>query len=139
MSTADRGLNMRRFYLVAAIVVVLIAAASAMRMPREFVLGVIAGGALSIANVRQMHKGLRVLLSMDRPSALRLWFSGILRLLILASVIIIIAVMRTVDLLGLLIGFGIVPLVLVAEGLRYARSLNDSEPSAPSCKPRAGS
>lgn len=130
---------MPRFYVKAAIVVCIMAIAASLRFPRDAVTGVLAGGALSIINLREMHKGLRVMLRMERPSARRLFFSGIFRLLILTSVIILIASMKLVNLLGLLIGFAVVPVLIAMEGLFYARrmqALEDRE--APLCnqKPR---
>ena len=131
----DQGMNMRRFYLRAVGLVCIIAGFSSLRLDQNFVAGVMTGGALAIINVRQMHKGLLVLLSIERPNAMRLWFSGILRLGILCSVIVVIAYMRLVNMLGLLIGFALVPALLMIEGLLYARSLTGDEvdPSAPSC------
>jgi len=126
----DSGLNMPRFYLRAAVVVMILAGLSSLSTPNDFVVGVLAGGALSIINLREMHKGLRFILKMERPSARRLLFSGILRLTILASVIIAIAAIGAVNLLGLLIGFAVVPLILAIEGLIYARSLQPTDEAA---------
>lgn len=130
----EGGLNMPRFYLKAAVVVMILAGLSSLKTPHDFVAGVLAGGALSIINLREMHKGLRVILGMERPSARRLLFSGILRLIILASAIIVIAAMKLVNLLGLLIGFAVVPLVLLIEGLVFARKLQSVDtPEPPTC------
>lgn len=135
---ADASLDMNRFYLKAAFLVGALALAVSLRFPREVFVGVLAGGALSIINIREMHKGLRVVLRMEKPSALRLLFSGIFRLIILASVIILIAALKLVNLLGLLIGFAIVPIVLLLEGLLHARKLQaieEREATACSTKP----
>jgi hypothetical protein len=125
----EPGLNMPRFYLKAVVVVGIIGFALSLRFPREVVLGVLTGGALSIINLREMHKGLRVVLRMERPSAGRLWFSAILRLIILATVIIVIAALKVVNLLGLLAGFAVVPPLLAIEGLIHARRMQASEES----------
>lgn len=121
------GLDLRRFYIRAAALVLILTGVSAIRYSSDMTLGVITGGVLAIINIRQMYKGLRVLLSMDSPSAARLWFSGILRLGILGGIIILLAYMRTVNLLGLLVGFSVVPLLLLVEGFIHVRASRDDE------------
>jgi len=106
------------------ILLVILAAASAVIEPRKLPVSILIGGVLGLANFRGMTVGLDALLGTHKP-ALKLMFLNIFRLIIIMTTIIILAALRVVDLLGLLGGFTAVLAVIVAEGLRTARAISD--------------
>ncbi len=112
---------MTRVYKLSAALVVALAAASAFIEPGKLPLGIVMGGVLAALNYRGMARGLRGVLGAEHPT-LKIVVLSIIRLSVLFAVIITLAVMRLVDMIGLLVGFTAVVVVVVLEGLRVARS-----------------
>lgn len=130
-TTGDPSMNIKRFMLKAAIAIAILAGALSFKMQKDFILGVIMGGALAMINLKEMHKGLKDILYVESPSPRKLLFTAVVRLMILATVITVIGMLKLVNLLGLLVGFGVVPLLLLGEGLLYARSLQSTAEVSP--------
>lgn len=129
--SGDPSLNIKRFMLKAAIAIAILAGVASLGAQKDVVLGIALGGALAIINIKEMHKGLKDILYVQTPSPRKLLFTAVVRLMILSTVIIIIGKLRIVNLLGLLVGFGVVPLLLLAEGLLYARNLQSAAEGPP--------
>ena len=104
----------------ATIGTVVFAAISAATGDWRFPLGVIAGGALGLFNLRGMARGLSELTTTPDPKA-RIMAKSLVRLLLLGAAIVVLAVTHAVNLIGLLIGFTVVLTCVVAEGFLSAR------------------
>lgn len=117
-------IDMKRYYMRAIIITVMAAALAAIIEPRRLPVGVIVGGALAIINIRGLTKGLYNLMSQPHP-ARRLFLAGSVRLMMLATIIILLAYFRLVDMLGLLAGFAVASMALVLEGLGAVRKEAD--------------
>lgn len=113
-------MKINRIYRNAGILLVLAAGASAAGGDWKFPLGVIVGGVLGLLNLRGMVRGLEDLTLVPDPKA-SIMFKSLIRLFILSLVIIILAMTRTVHLVGLLVGFTVVLLSTITEGFRTAR------------------
>lgn len=81
---------------------------------------IILGAILGIANLRAMIWGLEGMLGTQQASA-KLVFLSLLRLFILFSIIIVLAVFNLINFLGLLAGMTVVFIFLIKEGLKMAQ------------------
>ncbi len=104
-----------KIYKQAAIIVIPLAIASAFIEPVKLPLGILAGALLATVNFRGMIKNLEGLMGTDRPTA-KLVFMSIVRLVVIFAVIIALAVLKVVNLLGLMVGFTVVVVLVVREG-----------------------
>ena len=109
-----------KIYKKAAFIILPMAALSALIEPRHLPIGIIMGGVLGIYNFRGLNRGLANLLGTHRPAA-KLTLMGIGRLLIVFSMIILLAVTGVVNLVGLLVGFTVVLILLLIEGVKASR------------------
>lgn len=95
-------------------------ASAIMIEPVKLPFSIIIGGVLALVNFSGLGRGLRKHLDTDRP-AMKLLFLSIFRLFIVSSIIIALAVMRAVNLVGLVVGFTVVLVMLAFEGLRESQ------------------
>jgi hypothetical protein len=116
----------KRIHKTALLILVPVAALSALIDPKRLPLSVLAGGLLGLVNLGGLSRGLEFLLG-TRKSALKLFFFGVFRLLIVFTIIILLAMSRAVDLPGLAAGFTVVFAVIVVEGYRTARHEREGE------------
>lgn len=107
----------RRFSLHALIVMGVTVAAAYVIFSPKIAFGVFVGGALGLLNIRSMARGVTGL-DINNPHPGRLFFGGAVRLLVLFSAIVLIAMTKKVDLLGLLVGFTAVLIVVMVDGTR---------------------
>lgn len=114
-------MNLNRVYIQTLIAVAVLSAISAFIEPVKLPLGILLGGVLGIINLRGLKRGLENFLGTYRPQG-KLLFLSIFRLFLLFAVIVLLAVYRVVNLLGLLVGFTVVFSLLLFEGMRAARS-----------------
>jgi hypothetical protein len=126
--TANRQL-VRRFSIAAFLALIASVAASALIFSGHVAFGVFVGGALGLLNVRGLARGISGL-DINNPRPGLLFMGGAVRLLVLFTAIVLIAMTRKVDLIGLLAGFTIVLLVLTAVGLLEFRT-SSSHPPGP--------
>lgn len=109
----------RRLYKQAVLVVLLVAAGSLLIEPKKLPLSIILGGLLGILNLKGLSWGIESLLHSQKATT-KLIFLTFLRLGILASVITALAILRLINLFGILIGFTIVFVLLIKEGLKVS-------------------
>lgn len=117
---------MNRVYKQTALIVVPLAVASALIEPKKLPLGILAGALLAIVNFRGMMRNLQGLMSSYKPTV-KLMILSVGRLLMMFSVIILLAVLRVVDLIGLMVGFTVVVVLVVKEGYISSREEPPSE------------
>lgn len=108
----------KRLYKKALIVLIPVAALSAFIEPRKLPLSILVGGALGLLNLKGLSRGVENLVG---SSPARLVILSIFRLLILAAVIVILVAAKLVNILGLLVGFTIIFVVLLSEGLKISK------------------
>ena len=124
----DNQRLVKRFSRSALVVWGIAVAASLLLISKEVAVGVLVGGALGLLNVRGMARGVTGL-DINNPRPARLFFGGAVRLVILCVAIVLIAMTRKVDLVGLLVGFTLMGFVVVAEGVREMRLISKDEQS----------
>lgn len=83
-------------------------------------LSIIIGGILGIANLKGLSWGIESLLGAHKANS-KLIFLSLLRLVIIFAVIIILAVFKIINFLGMILGMTVVFLILIKEGLRTAK------------------
>lgn len=116
-------------YKKTLLAVVPLALASALIEPLRLPLGILAGGALGLFNLRGLKRGVENLLAVHAEAGTapapmgRLIFMSFFRLFLLGAIIALLAISRLVNLIGLLVGFTVVFTLLLFEGLRASREL----------------
>ncbi|MBI4823104.1 MAG: ATP synthase subunit I [Nitrospirae bacterium] len=110
----------KRIHKQVVIVVFFVAIGSLLIEPKKLPLSIILGGLLGILNLKVLSWGIESLLHTQKATT-KLIFLTIIRLSILASVITSLAILRLINLFGILIGFSIVFAILLKEGLRISK------------------
>lgn len=87
---------------------------------KKLPLSILIGGILGLVNLRSLARGVEGLIGTYRPTGKLVIFS-LLRLTILACILTILLFYRLVNPFGLLIGFTVVFISILKEGLRCAR------------------
>ncbi|MDA8431401.1 MAG: hypothetical protein M0Z60_00385 [Nitrospiraceae bacterium] len=82
--------------------------------------GILAGGALGLANLKGLAWGVRGLFGTGRAGGVMVFFS-IFRLMMLFAILALLVYLRLVNVFGVLIGFTVIFLLVMIEGLRYAK------------------
>ncbi|MFZ5906430.1 MAG: hypothetical protein ACOYVJ_03335 [Nitrospirota bacterium] len=107
-----------------SIAVLLAAAAlSAIYEWKKLPLSILAGGTLGLFNLKGLAWGLRDF-AMSRSGG-KVIFLSIFRFFTLALILIVLAVLKLVNLVGILIGFTVVFVLVMVEGIRTARKAQD--------------
>jgi hypothetical protein len=120
--------KVNNIYKKAAFIVIPMAIASVFIEPVKLPLGILAGALLAIVNFRGMIKNLEGLIGTDRPTV-KLVFMSIVRLMVVFAVIIALAVLKAVNLLGLMVGFTVIVVLVVKEGYIESQEEPPEEPS----------
>jgi len=107
--------KINKIYKQAAFIVIPLAIASAFIEPVKMPFGVLAGAVLALINFRGMIKNLYNLMGTDNPTV-KLVFMSIVRLFMIFAVITALALLKAVNLLGLMAGFTVVVILVVKEG-----------------------
>ncbi|MCK4911438.1 MAG: ATP synthase subunit I [Thermodesulfovibrionales bacterium] len=113
----------RRFSKTALVVWGIAIVLAALLFSKQVAFGVIVGGAMGLLNMRGMARGVTGL-DINNPRPARMFFGGAVRLVVICAAIVLIAMTRSVNLLGLLAGFILVVFVVVAEGVREMRLIS---------------
>jgi len=116
------------FLIITAAITTLIAALTDITDWRKMPHSVLIGGLLGLANLKGLAWGLKDFATLHRPSG-KLIFWSMLRFFILAFILIALALMKLIDFFGILIGFTVVFVLILKEGLRIAK--DSSEKKAP--------
>ncbi|MDP2166909.1 MAG: hypothetical protein Q8J64_01100 [Thermodesulfovibrionales bacterium] len=110
----------KRIYRQAGFVIVPAAAISAFFEPKKLPISIVLGGIFGLANLKGLTWGMGNLMG-SYNAAPKLVVLSIIRLLILFTVITALTVLRLVSLMGLMIGFTLVFMVLLKEGILAAK------------------
>lgn len=86
---------------------------------KKLPISILLGGALGLANLRGLEWGLERLFGTYRPRG-KLLFLSFFRFFILACILLIMALLKLVNFFGILIGFTVVFILIIKEGLRTA-------------------
>jgi hypothetical protein len=113
---------LKRIYKQALLILLPLSALSAFIEWKKLPLGILAGGVLGLLNLRGLVRGVEGLIGAYRPTAKIVIFS-LLRFTILAAILTILVAFRIANVFGILIGFTVVFLMIIKEGLRVAKEL----------------
>ena len=121
----------KRIYKQGIFILLPIAVLSAFFEWKKLPLSILIGGILGLANLKGLAWGLKDFATSYRPSG-KVIFLSIVRFFILALVLIVLALLKLINLLGILIGFTVVFLLIIKEGLRVAKesSVNNTPDDA---------
>jgi hypothetical protein len=108
------------FLIIAAAITTLIAALTDITDWRKMPHSVLIGGLLGLANLKGLAWGLKDFATLHRPSG-KLIFWSMARFFILALILIVLAVLKLINFFGILIGFTVVFVLILKEGLRIAK------------------
>jgi hypothetical protein len=115
------------FLIIAASLTTLIAALTGITDWRKMPHSVLIGGLLGLANLKGLAWGLKDFATLHRPSG-KLIFWSMLRFFILAFILIALALLKLIDFFGILIGFTVVFVLILKEGLRIAKDSSEKGP-----------
>ncbi len=114
------------FLIVAAAITTLIAALTEITDWRKMPHSVLIGGLLGLANLKGLAWGLKDFATLHRPSG-KLIFWSMLRFFVLAFILIALALLKLIDFFGILIGFTVVFVLILKEGLRIAKDSSEKK------------
>ncbi len=86
----------------------------------RFSLGILMGGLVGIVNLRGIIWGVNALLGVELARA-KMMFLSMFRIMVIFSVLLILIILKAIDPYGLLIGFTVVFIIIVIEGLKASR------------------
>jgi hypothetical protein len=112
------------FLIITAVITTLIAALTDITDWRKMPHSVLIGGLLGLANLKGLAWGLKDFATLHRPSG-KLIFWSMLRFFILAFILIALALLKLIDFFGILIGFTVVFVLILKEGLRIAKDSSE--------------
>jgi len=111
-----------RIYKRAVFILVPLALLSAFIEWKKLPFSILIGGILGLINLRGLARGVYSIVGTYRPTA-KIVISTILRLGFLAVVLILLFALKVVNVFGILIGFTVVFVLIMTEGLRAAKEL----------------
>src|SRR4030065_1052542 len=114
----------KKIYKQSIIILIPLAVLSAFIEWPKLPLGILVGGILGLVNLRGLAKGVQGLTGTYRPTGKLVIFS-LFRLAILAIVLGILIISKKVNVFGILIGFTVVFISILREGLGSARELSE--------------
>lgn len=118
-------MNLRRIYRLGIIILLPLAALSAFLDWKRLPLSILIGGLLGLANLKGLSWGLKNFATSYRPSG-KVIFLSIARFFIIGLVLIIFALLKLINFIGVLIGFTVVFILIIKEGLlRTAREYSE--------------
>ncbi len=116
------NLLVKRTFKQSIIILLSLSILSAFIEWKKLPVSILIGGVLGLANLRAIARGVENLIKTYRPTG-KLIFLSIFRLFILASVLTILVVYKLVNIFGVLIGFTVVVIVILKEGLKVAKEM----------------
>jgi|WetSurMetagenome_2_1015567.scaffolds.fasta_scaffold516656_2 hypothetical protein len=108
------------FLVITATVTTIIVAATAAADWRKFPHSVLIGGLLGLANFKGLAWGLKDFAVLQRPSG-KLIFWSMVRFFILALILVVLALLKLINFVGILIGLTVVFALILKEGLREVK------------------
>jgi len=116
-------MNLRRIYKQGGLILLCLAAASAYFDWKKLPLSILIGGLLGLANLKGLAWGLSDFAA-SRPTG-RVIFLSIVRFFVLGLILFILALLQLINFIGILIGFTVVFVLILKEGLRTAREYSE--------------
>jgi len=116
------------YLVVAATVTTAIAALTAIADWRKLPHSVLIGGLLALANFKGLAWGLKDFATLQRPSG-KLVFWSMVRFFILSLILIVLAILKLINFVGILIGLTVVFALIIKEGLRAVKESSDKHTS----------
>ena len=116
------------YLVVASIVTTAIAALTAIADWRKLPHSVLIGGLLALANFKGLAWGLKDFATLQRPSG-KLVFWSMVRFFILSLILILLAILKLINFVGILIGLTVVFALIIKEGLRAVKESSDKHTS----------
>jgi hypothetical protein len=117
------------YLIITSAVTTIIAALTTAADWRKLPHSVLIGGLLGLANLKGLAWGLKDFGTLQRPSG-KLIFWSMARFFILASILIILAILRLINFFGILIGFTVVFVLIMKEGLRAVKKSSGESSAA---------
>ncbi len=121
----------KRIYKQGTIILLPLALASALFEWKKLPISILLGGLLGFANLKGLSWGLEKFFGPYKPSG-KIIFLSIVRLFILTCILIILAVLKLINLIGILIGFTVIFILIIKEGLQTAKADSAKENLPPS-------
>jgi hypothetical protein len=113
---------LKRIYKKAILILLPLALLSAFIEWKKLPMSILIGGILGLINLRGLARGVYSIVGTYRPTA-KIVISTIFRLGFLAVVLILLFALKIVNVFGILIGFTVVFILIITEGLRLAKEL----------------
>jgi hypothetical protein len=110
----------KRIHRHGTIILIVLAGLSAFYEWRKLPLSILVGGALGLANLKGLAWGLKDFGASNRPGGKVIFFS-LFRFLMIAFILIALALLRLINFVGVLIGFTVVFILILREGLQAAK------------------
>jgi len=114
----------KRIHRQGTIILICLAAISALYEWKKLPLSILVGGALGLANIKGLAWGLRDFATSSRPSG-KIIFLSLFRFFMIAFILIILALLKLINFVGILIGFTVVFILVIKEGLRGAKESSE--------------
>jgi hypothetical protein len=108
------------FLIIAAAISTIIVAVSGVADWRKFPHSVLIGGILGLANFKGLAWGLKDFAELQRPSG-KLIFWSMVRFFILALILVVLALLKLINFVGILIGLTVVFALILREGMREVK------------------
>lgn len=108
------------YLIITAAVTTITAYLAAIADWRKLPHSVLIGGLLGLANLKGLAWGLKDFATLHRPSG-KLIFWSMVRFFILVAILVILALLKLINFVGILIGFTVIFILIIKEGLRIAK------------------
>ena len=115
----------KRIYKKSFLFLIPLALLSALIEWKKLPFSIIIGGALGFANIKGLAWGVRGLLGTGKATG-RMVFFSMFRLFLLFGILSVLVYLKLVNVFGILAGFTVIFVLLMTEGLRYAKNSDRS-------------
>lgn len=110
----------KRIHRHGTIILICLAAVSALYEWKKLPLSILVGGALGLANIKGLAWGLKDFAVSPRPNG-KVVFLSFFRFFMIAFILVVLALLKLINFVGVLIGFTVVFILVIKEGLRAAK------------------
>jgi len=110
----------KRIYRQGIVILLPLSAISAFFEWKKLPISILFGGILGFANLKGLAWGLRDFAISAKPSG-RVIFLSLFRFFMLAFILLILSILKLINLVGILIGFTVIFILILKEGLRAAK------------------
>lgn len=114
----------KRIYKQGIFILLPLAAISAFYEWKKLPLSILVGGILGLVNLKGLVWGLKDFTPSSTPSK-KVIVLSVLRFFALAFILLVLAILKMINFIGILIGFTVVFILIIKEGLRFARESSE--------------